>query len=337
MVQFVNPSKAKLFPECLIEAVDQAAVVVGGSSVAKYLVSPYHVTLENLHVDPIANMDVVLGVDGVAEKMRYRTDAVLPVAAATIEDYWKREKFTARTSLDLQYRMTVGAATHAWGRWNLSIRAPSILDKLRMNQKLTSEEQQISDNLDLEDQLAVGVFQASPSLLDPWSVYRQALEIEPMYRSQVAMAANTTSVVAQEINCPSDQVCFLLGVMIDGTFAANFSDSFITVDRDDQDYDYMKLDCSAMPALQTVPCFVPFASKLVVNIDTITGSGGNTVECGFLIGRRPRTLLDHIKWGDNLPYRSEVESTEAQSLIDKYTKGNSPRDQLITKIKAGLL
>jgi hypothetical protein len=337
MPQFFDPKKARLFPECAIEAVDQASVSTSGETVSRYSVSPYHVSIENMHVDPTADMDVFLGVDGVAERMKYRSNACIPISGATIEDYWKREKFTASKSLDISYRMTAAAATHAWGRWNLTVRAPSIIEKLRIHQKLTAEEQQISDNLDLEDNLAVGSLPMQPSLLDPRFVYTQNLEIEPIYRSLTALAANSASIIGNPIPCPSDRVMFLLGISIDDTFAANYSDTFITVDRDDRDFDYLKLDASAMPNKLTVPCYIPFTEKLVVNLETTTGSGGNTVECGIVVGSRPRTLMDHLKWGNDLPYRSEVESTEAQQLIDKYTKNSSPRDNLISRIKAGLI
>lgn len=334
--QWVDPRKAKFFPECVIEAVDQNAVDTGGDIVARYVCSPFHSVIENVQVESTANMDVFLSVDGQAEKMQYRSNAVLPIAAANVEDYWKKEKYIATKTFEVSYRMTAGAGANVWGRWNITTKAPTIIEKLRSNQKLTSEEQQIADNLDLADNLAVGYLPMMPSLLDPRYQFTQFQEIEPIYRSVAAMAANTSSTIAYEINCPQDMIYTLLGVSIDGTFAAVYSDSYFIVDRDN-DYDYIKMDASAMPANETIPCFVPFTDKLVCSIDSVTGSGGGTIECGFLIGKRKRTLLDHIKWGKDLPYRSEVEQTEAEALIDKYTKGLSPRDNLVFKVKAGLI
>jgi hypothetical protein len=331
--QWVDPRKAKFFPECLIEAVDQDAVAAAGTNVARYVCSPFHSVIENINIESTANMDVFLGIDGVAEKMMYRSNSVLPISAATIEDYWIKDKFVATKSFDFMYR---GAAAHVWGRWNITTKTPTIIEKLRAKQKLTAEEQQIADNLDLLDHISVGYIPQSPSALDPRYQFTQFTEIERIYRSVAAMGANTASVIGYEINCPQDQVYVLLGVSVDATFAAVFSDSYMIVDRDN-DYDYMKMDCSAMPANETVPCFVPFTDKLIVSLESITGSGGNTIECGFLVGKRPRTLIDHIKWGDNLPYRSEVEETEANELINKYTKGLSPKENMLNKIKAGLL
>jgi len=342
MPQFCDPKKTKFFPETVIEAIDAASITTGGESVAKYTCSPYHTIIENIHIDPIHDMDVFLGIDGVAEKMQYRSNCVNPIGVSAGEDFWKKEKFVATKTIEFMYRMAAGAATHAYGRWNITTKTPSIIDKLRANQRLTSEEQQIADNLDLEDNLAVGSLPQASSLIDRKTVWPLFSSIEPIYREVAAFGANTSNIIGYEINCPQNMVGVLLGVMVDPTWIGHFSDTYLTVDRDN-DYDYMKLDCSAMPIHmatsvgETVPCFVPFIDKLVVSLDSITGSGDAGVKCGFIIGMRPRTLLDHIKWGSNLPYRSNVEETESSQLIDKYTKGLGPRENILNRIKAGLL
>ena len=161
--QWVDVRKTKYAPESLIECVDQAAVTTGGEVVSRYVNSPFHTCIENMQIESTANMDVFLGVDGVAEKIQYRTNALVPISSVAGEDVWKWNKHIATKTLEVMYRMTAGGGANVYGRWNLTTYPPSILDKMRMKQKLTAEEQQIRDNLDLEDQLAVGHLRYPPS------------------------------------------------------------------------------------------------------------------------------------------------------------------------------
>jgi len=117
----------------------------------------------------------------------------------TLPMEWTKEKFIATKSFEIMYRDATAAATNVWGRWNITTKVPSILDKLRSKQKLTSEEQQIADNLDLEDNLAVGSLPMQPSLIERRTVWPQFQKIEPIYRNLALLAANSSVVVGYDI------------------------------------------------------------------------------------------------------------------------------------------
>jgi hypothetical protein len=318
----VDPSMAKFFPECLIECVDQAAITTGGNNVCSYTLQDRYITVEKLEVDPIANMDVTVAADGFGEKMKIRSD--VPAAADTL----KMRKIFARKNFSVSNSMTVGAATHAWNRWNVTVRKPDVVTKCRYGVSLEQSEEKLVDDLNILDALSLGTLPRYGSLLND-DVFKQFDEIIAVDRLLPAIAALGTGIVGSQINVNPGNVNVLLGVMVDSSiFAAVFSDSYMIMQRDDN-YNYMKLDCSGMPDQTYMRCFVPFIDKMQISIYSQTGSAAGTVPAGFIYGVRKMNIIDHIKWG--LGYKSPIEASEADDIIAKFESSG-----LYAKIKAGI-
>lgn len=327
-----------------MEALDNDPVTNTNFSVGQYLCSPFIQSVENMQVDPIVGVDALVTIDGAAESVKVRANAQAPVrdalttvAGVSSGDHFKVDKLVSKNSSEVYLRgIAAGPYNHVFTRYNVTVRAPTIVDNLRLGMPLTAEEQQISNALFLEDNLAVGLIPRPRSLLG--DVSDMFDKIEPYAFTLAAVAATSDTPIGYRLDVPSEQVWVLLGIGIEtiGTnFTGVFSDTFIRVDRDG-DPNLLVLDCSAMPNMSTVRCYVPFTQKLYIHLTSATGSGGATVPVWFIIGKRPATLVDHIRWGDKFRYRSIVEQQEAEALIKDYTSG-APQDNLIYKIKAGVI
>lgn len=333
MPAFTDPRKAKYWPECLLECVDQAAVTAAGQNIATYQCDPYFMVFENLQVEQIPNMDMLLAVDGIAEDQKSRSDACLPISLAVNEDHWSLQKNHAVKTAEITLRMTPGAAgvANVWTRWNYTVRKPTIVDKLRFGLSLDGEESKIANDMALEDSLSLNLIQRSPSLIsdEVWKQFDKISEY-PFDLGALAAASNTT--IGARVDVSHEWVFVLLGVRVESLpFIGTASDSFFVVDRDN-DASYMKLDISGMPQMKTCRCYVPFTDKLACRIETATGSAGSNVYASYIIGKRPATIIDHIKWGSNYPYHSDVYRVSVESTIEKYRA-----KKLLDRIKAGTL
>jgi hypothetical protein len=320
-IPFVDPNRVKYPPEMLIEAINQVAVTTGGDTVASYRFTNKHVTFENPHVESTANLDFIVATDS-GEKVRIRSNV------PTDTDPLRRTKVLARNTLDVSMQMTVGAGANVWSRYNITVRKPLPVDKLRYDENLDANEVPISDSLNLDQALSIGTIGYHPSLLniDPGKMFDEIITVE---RLLTAMAANSESVIggAQVLINPGT-VAVLLGVMIDTTnISASASDTYLMVDRDG-DYGYMQMDVTALPDNLYVPCFVPAIETLKVWVKTITGSAGQTVPAGFIYGVRPLNISDHLLWG--IPYSSNIKTAEVNELLSK-------NQRTANMIKAGVI
>lgn len=333
MTAFTDPRKAKYWPECLLECIDQAAVTTAGQTIATYQCDPYSMQFENMQVESTPSLDMLLATDGIAENMKLRADACLPISFAVNEDHWFLHKITATRTADVSLRMAPGAAAVAnvWSRFNYTVRKPTIVDKLRLGLSLDSDESRIATALALEDSLSLELIKRSPSLLSD-EVWKQFDEVKEYPFDLGALAAGSTTQIGARLDVPHEWVWVLLGVRVESLpFMGTASDSFFRVDRDN-DPSYMNLDLSGMPQMKTCRCYVPFTDKLTCSIVSATGSGGRNVYASYFIGKRPATAVDHIKWGSNFPYHSDVYRVSVEALIEKYkSKG------LLDRIKAGTL
>ncbi len=322
----IDPKKVRYPPECLVEAASIPSVLVGMTTLVSYLVDPFDVTLEDLHVDTDGTADVVIGADGYAEKCRIRNNAIAsgyhqPIPA----------KILASNRISVQAQslpnMAGGSATIAnfYYRFNLTVRKSYVVDKLFNNENLNGDEEDIASNqlgYDLAAYTYLGIAPRHDALTKHPDVYKEFQEVIPLTRSVIAAvgsdkAHSAPNLIGQSIS-PGylSRVGVLLGVFIDNpSLITTPNDSYITVDRDD-DPDYMKMDLTAMPRNKLVPCYVPFIDKLSVYLESATGSNGYALGIGFIYGLRDMTVLDHMRWG--LGYQSNQQKVDAEALIAQY-------------------
>jgi hypothetical protein len=312
----IKPDKAKYFPEMLIEAINQASISTNGESIASYSLIDRRCTVENPEVHTqTANLDLVITADS-TERARIRSNA------QTLQDRNRYIKIRARETVDFSGIMTAGGpTTNVRSRWNMTFREPLVVDKLREKGQLDSVEDSLVKDLHLEENMSFGTIPHNQSLLniDPSKLFDDVIPVE---KNMTAMGASSSSIIggsAINIPNPNSQVAVLLGVMIDTTCfgAGTPDDTFIIVDRD-TDPEYMKLDVTALPDFTYLKCYVPAIKKLEVRIESTTGTGGNTVPCGFIYGIRNLNVADHIRW--KLPFNSATARSDAQKLVTDWPK-----------------
>jgi len=307
----VDPSKARYFPEMLIEAVNQSSISTSGETIAQYRLEDRHAAIEQAEVvTQTANLDMVISTDG-SERARLRSDA------QTLLDVRRRMKLNARQQIDFTGIMTAGGpTTNVRCRWNLTFRKPLSVDKLRSGIQLDTEELAIAEELRLVDNLALGSIPYHQSLLDidANKMFDEVIFVE---RNQAIIAAGAEATIGGAKINANGQLIVLLGVMLDTAIlgAGTADDTFLIVDRD-SDPEYMKLDITAMPDNVYLKCYVPAVKDLKVYIRSATGTSADGV--GFIYGIRDITLADRIRWG--LPFPSPTAKLEAQRLVKDYPK-----------------
>lgn len=310
----IDPAKTKYWPEMLIEAINQSSISISGESIASYQLDDRNVVIEDAEtVTQTANMDLVISTDG-SEKARIRSDAF------TLRDRLRVGKIRARSQVDFSGIMTAGGpTTNTRHRWCMTIRKPTIVDKLRDGFPLSDSERSIADELHLEENLMLGTIPYNQSLLtaDFNKMFDDIIYVE---REQAIIAAGATGIIGgSEVYVPSanQQVIVLLGVMVDTAMlgAGTADDTYLVVDRDN-DPEYMKLDITAMPDATYLRCFVPALRKLKVYISSTTGTSAESV--GFVYGVRDINFADRIRW--NLPPASPTARLEFENIIQKYPK-----------------
>jgi hypothetical protein len=334
MTAIVDPRRTRLPPESIIESINTAAVGTSNAIVGSYQCDPFVSTLENFQIESTANLDMVLAIDGAAESEKLRSNAVVPITDDHTGDRSRLSKFTAKRTAEVALRMALGAAANVYSRYNVTTRAPTVLDKIMLGMDLTSEEEQLATEYNLYDKISAGVIPRYVSLIEKCDVYKMFDRIREYPVLLAALAATTNTTVGYQIDVPQETVYVLLGISIDSTqFAGVFSDTFLCVDIDGI-ANYMRLDCSGLPVNAIMPCYIPFVQKMLVRVESTTGSGGNTVACNYIIGRRKATIVDHLKWGDKFPVRNTVDQMEMDKILTKYEQNGQ---NLRKMIKAGLM
>ncbi len=324
-----NPQQVKYPPESLIVADSKPTVGTTDTILANFLVDPFYVQMQNLHLDT-DKVDVKVGTDGHAEKVKIRSGTGLITDSNGFP-----LKLVANRVVDIRAIGSVPVSNYGY-QFNLTTRRPYIIDKILLGLDLTAEEEDLATNLlgdksnpvDLYDRINIGALPnvncfnyndvLSPSIYDSFDgIYSLVREVTP--GSNSTKISGSPNVIGHYLTPPYlSEVWVLLGIWYNNSSGAltTPNDTYITVDRDD-DPDYMKLDVTALPENTLIPCFVPFISELRVFLESVTGSGGNSIGVGFVYGTRPMTILDHELW--DIPYQSQLERNEAQKVIERYS------------------
>jgi len=345
MPAYVDPKSVNYAPESLPESQNVGTVAVGGTVVARYMDwPPYYVEMENLVVEHGAqNETVIVSADGYARKMHYHTRAdPLDTWAG---NHVSPNKVLARDSMELMINPESGVAdTDITARWNMSVRDPTVLDKLRIQRvtnypvNFTAAERALIEKYDLEAIRDIGVMPRNENLLGD-NVFKWFDEIQQVARRIPAIANGEELVVGGELKVPYEKLYVLLGISFDSVAATASglaaSELWIKVDRDAKN-DYIVMDAVTMPEVTAadmtdgVRMFVPALEKMRVRLDNQSGgdiAAGDALNLRFIYGIRDLTIIDHLKW--NYPFFKESDEARAIELDEKY--------QIRERIAAGLI
>lgn len=329
MVAHIDPKKAMYCPESLAECQNVPTVPVGGVRFASYTDWPPRIVeCRQLVVSPGTACETTVSIDGFQRGMSYHNEA----DAIHDTEYTEPTKILAKDSLELAMNtITGGGETNLQARWNLTIRDPTIADKITMGIALSDNEEAIAKKYDLHDMHEMGTLPKHTNLLgnDVVNLFDEVVEIA---KRLPTVAAGGELVIGGVKNVPihTSKVFVLLGIAFDTaalrtTAGIGLDDTFIKVDRDAMT-EYMVLDAATMPGFvstdafhldDTVRMFMPALEKFSVRITTTTGfTAGNGLRLRYIYGIRKLSIIDHIKW--RYPFRTNADTTRAEELDAKH-------------------
>jgi hypothetical protein len=319
MVAIVDPRKVRYPPESLIEAIDNPIVDPAGTSVAQYNCDPFDMQIEEVGLCG-QNADTVFSSDGFPEVARL-TNNVVPTIFNNIR---ARIHSKQRAEVKMFSNIPGVQLTHVWGRWNVTVRRPYVADKIRLSptldpmRDLTTEEQKIATDPSqvIRDNILAGTdpYFYKLDVLDP-SSYRVFKNIIPFDTNIAAPAAGSTTQVGLILNPPYlEELWVLLGIWVDYPRRPASNDTFIDIQRD-EDVHYMNMDVSAMMPQTVHRCWMPFTSKMVMNLTCVTAPTG-PIGVGYIYGVRNLDTLDHRRW--EIPYATDQETANDAALVSAH-------------------
>ena len=346
MPAYVDPKRAHLAPESLAES-QMSGAAVGGTVLARYFNwAPFYVEVEKLVSTQNANTTVIVSGDGYARKMHFHSRGSPAANSAGI--YREPTKVIAMDSLEIQLSAETGTAVVGntlATRWNMTVRDPTIIDKLRLKEAIgapinfTPGESALITKYDLENRVKLGLHPKNEDLLGT-EILRQFDEIKEVSRRVPTIADGDEISIGGELNVPQGKVYTLLGIAFDraaavavGTITAN--EVWIKVDRDAV-RDHMVLDGISLPdvnateMLQSTRVFMPATETIDVRLVNDSGAAiaaGDNLNVRYIYGIRNMTIPDHIRW--NIPFWRESDEDLANALDSKYN--------ISEKISAGIL
>lgn len=336
---YVDPKKVQYAPESLVESQNVPTIPVGGIRFASYLDwPPYIVEARKLVVSPGTACETVVSADGFERKMTYHNEA------DAVQDTARTEptKILAKNALELSMNtITPAGETNMQARWNLTIRSPTIADKIAMKIPLTPNQEAIAEKYGLREMHEMGTLPKHKNLLGD-DVVNWFDEIVEIGRRLPTVDAGSELIVGGVKNVRFDKLFVLLGIafskdaLVDA--GIGYDDTYIKIDRDAMT-EYMVLDAATMPDLpgpaqgdtgmqHTVRMYMPALEKFAVRIDTTTGfTAADNLRLRYIYGIRPLTVIDHIRW--KYPFFSEKDTARGAELDAKHN--------LTERIAAGLI
>jgi hypothetical protein len=344
---FVDPKRVAYSPESLLESQDVNPVAVGGTVFARYHDwPPYYVEIERMTVEHGAqDLSVVVSADGYSRKMTYH-------ARAGPRDTWSGPiadptKVTVRDTAELMILPETGVAdANITARWNMTVRYPTVADKLRLEQAtsypvpMNAAEKAIVEKYNMRNMLKMGMLPRNEDLLGD-NVFKWFDEILVVGRQLPDIADGDEWICGGEMKVPYRKCFTLLGIEFDATAAAAIqgianNELWIKIDRDATN-DYMVLDALTMPTDGTSGhatfmsrLFMPALEKMAIRVDNQSGaavSETDDVTMRFIYGVRSLNVFDHLMW--QYPFFDEKDEDAANALNDEFL--------LTEKIAAGLI
>lgn len=278
MTEIVNPVHARLYPEILPEAISVTASP-SGTPIASYAnFSPSIVTLNSLFTD--VGEDVVLRVsqdssyatlksEGQGRSDREVTELEIPCTSSL--NFW-----------------AIGAVTEfAYTAYTLRITKPTILEKIKYGYPLSTEETALADQFNIIKLFKAGLLKQTTT-----PMFQKVIEVV----EKVTVPAGGNTQIGSLINVKSGQKAAIISIGTDSAFGGLIAnDTFITVNRDISDKNYVKLDTFAMPGLNhDINCYIPGIDRLEATLESVSGVIDMPVRFKYAIA--DLTILEKIKW-----------------------------------------
>jgi hypothetical protein len=317
-------------PESIPEAFVTASVSANGDKIGEYSkFDPLFLALQNVVTSPGTNIDTIVSGDDRGE--------ILRMHGAGMKDYRIGEEevhIMAKRNLTItQQTMSGGAESNIVTRYNVTMRKPSVLSRLRAGEKqvLSSDEKSVLDSKNLVVRDNAGLLPhytdlLGDKILDTFKAEDCYLYTEPV--SLPIIAAGETVLVGSPIEPPQGYVGVLLGVSVDAnsirTTVPGFPllrDTFIRINRlDKKQYNLVQLDTAAMPGMvagttwEMTRMYLPTTKKIEVTLYSATGLPAG-FDCKIMYGIRPITTIDKLMWSEFYHVASTELDTQAISTL----------------------
>lgn len=287
MVQKVDPTKCKLFPEEIPEAIaiNAAASTASGTSIASYAsFSPWAISLKKLWTNQATGVTLRLDTDS--------GHAVIESPLPSRSNLFPAElDLIAQDNFDMWSVGATGGTLNAYYTYTMRITKPTIFEKIKNSITLTDDEKALADEFDIKRKYLAGILASRGVNTEQ---FKKIYEVA----KSVTVAAGSNTRVGRIINVKKGEKAVLLGISVDSTAAIALNtaanDTYFTVNRD-SDTSYIKLDCAAMPTLNyETPCYIPALDKLEILIESVKGG---TLPVRYRYGIANMTLMEKIRWG----------------------------------------
>ena len=293
MTARIDPRKARFYPEIVPESIGVTASA-SGTSIASYAnFYPWTLSLNYLFTNQLANQIRIDGDSGhglIESECEPRPD-LMPYGDLDIlfED-----------SMDLW--ALGGTAIHA--TYGLKITKLTVLEKIKYGLPLTDEELALSSKFNILKEFKAGRLQSS-NIIN--SKFKKITEIS----KKITVTTPSITTVDKKINVKAGEKVVLLSIGthpgVGGPAALN--DTYISINRDSVDLEYIKLDSFAMPAENyQVPCYIPAVDRLEVYVDNTANLTDFPVT--FKYGVAELTILEKIKWNQPMDPDDEAIASE---------------------------
>lgn len=303
MVARIDPTKCRLYPETIPEALAITSSASGANIASYAAFKPFVMILKDLITNQVATETVRIDTDaghGVIES---------PLAARPLLEPSKLD-ILVEDSMDL---WAVGAVAEARYAYTLRVTQLTVFEKIKYGVALTVEESALAKEYDIVRKYLAGIMKPSES-----PQFKRIIEVA----KKVTVAAGSKTRVGRIVNVRSGEKAVLLGMAADSATVAGgvgSNDTYLAVNRDVRDLNYVKLDTIAMPVLtHEIECHIPAIDRLEVELQSVTGIAALPVR--YRYGIADLTVLEKIRWG--LPLTSiEAQDAESFNLFDAVAAG----------------
>lgn len=316
MVSRADPTKCKLFPEEIPEAItiNAAASTASGTSIASYAsFSPYVMQLKKLWTWQTAlAASVTLRVD--IDSGHAVIESPLPSRSAL---FHADLDLIAQDNMDLWSVGVTAAGLNSYYTYTMRVTKPTIFEKIKNSIGLTDDEKSLADEFDIKRKYLAGILASRGVNTEQ---FKKIYEVA----KSVTVAAGSNTRVGKIINVKKGEKAVLLGISVDSAAAIALNtaanDTYFTVNRDSIDTSYIKLDCAAMPTLNyETPCYIPALDKLEILIESATAG---TLPVRYRYGIANMTLMEKIRWGQEGTMTADEKKTADEfDLYDSVKAG----------------
>ncbi len=293
MTARIDPRKARYYPEIIPESIGILATS-SGTSIASYAnFYPWTISLNYLFTDQTANQIRIDGDSGhglIESECAPRPD-LMPYGDLDIlfED-----------SMDL---WALGSAEMK-ATYGLKITKLTVLEKIKYGLSLTDEELSLSSKFNILKEFKAGRLQSSGIIN---TKFKKITEIS----KTISPVAGSITTVDKKINVKAGEKVVLLSIGthpgIGGPIIRD--DTFISINRDSVDLEYIKLDSFTMPKEDyQVPCYIPAVDRLEVYVNNAAALTDFPVT--FKYGVAELSVLEKIKWNQPMDPDDEAIASE---------------------------